>query len=93
MALIWDERKRQANIVKHGLDFADAHLVYENPEKLTFSSTRSGEPRNLDIAPVKIAGRPLVLIYTVRGEDVRVISYRVASRREREIYDRRQKSD
>jgi uncharacterized protein len=31
---VWDENRRLANFAKHGLDFTDAHLVYENPERL-----------------------------------------------------------
>jgi uncharacterized DUF497 family protein len=28
---VWDEAKRKSNLEKHGLDFKDAYLVYENP--------------------------------------------------------------
>ena len=35
--LVWDEAKRKTNLQKHGLDFADAGLVYNNPNKITFS--------------------------------------------------------
>jgi uncharacterized DUF497 family protein len=34
--IVWDEGKRQSNLRKHGLDFADAHLVYDSPAKVTF---------------------------------------------------------
>jgi uncharacterized protein len=36
--LVWDEAKRKTNLQKHGLDFADAGLVYDNPDKITFQS-------------------------------------------------------
>jgi uncharacterized DUF497 family protein len=36
--IAWDERKRAANLAKHGLDFEDANRVYNNPLKLTFES-------------------------------------------------------
>lgn len=84
----WDEVKRRGNLEKHGLDFADAYLVYDNPEKVTFSLTRNGERRNIDIALVKVVDRVLLLVYTLRGEDVRIISFRVASREERAHYER-----
>jgi uncharacterized DUF497 family protein len=32
---LWDEAKRKSNLEKHGLDFKDAHLIYDDPEKLT----------------------------------------------------------
>ncbi len=81
---VWDEAKRKSNLEKHGLDFKDAYLVYDNPDKKTYQSTRKGELRTLDLAFASVAGRLLALIYTVRGDDVRVISFRVASRMERE---------
>ena len=36
MTYVWDERKRSANLEKHGLDFVDANLVHEAPVKVTF---------------------------------------------------------
>ncbi len=86
--LIWDEAKRQVNLAKHGLDFADAHRVYDNPGKVTFSSGRNAEDRKLDVAMVKLAGHILTLVYVERGSDVRVISFRVASRQEKRAYEK-----
>jgi uncharacterized protein len=86
--IVWDEAKRQANLAKHGLDFADAHLVYDNPEKVTFTSPRGTEDRRLDVVMVQVAGRILTLVYVERGTDIRVISFRFASRRERRAYEK-----
>jgi uncharacterized DUF497 family protein len=83
----WDEVKREANLRKHGLDFRDAYLVYENLGKVTFSSQRGLEFRWKDIATVEIAGNVLSLVYVMRRESVRVISFRRASRRERREYE------
>ena len=85
--LVWDETKRKSNLEKHGLDFEDAHLVYEDPNKLTYDSSRKGERRLLDLAFAIVRGRLLALIYAERGDDVRVISFRAASREEREQYE------
>jgi uncharacterized protein len=84
---VWDEAKRKSNIAKHGLDFRDAPLVYESPDKCTYTSDRRSENRWLDLALVQIHGRVLALIYTLRGKDVRIISFRVASREERRQYE------
>lgn len=84
---VWDETKRKSNLKKHGLDFKDAHLVYDNPDKCTYESSRHGERRWMDIAMAVIHGRLLALIYTERGDQVRVISFRPASREEREQYE------
>jgi uncharacterized DUF497 family protein len=82
----WDERKRLANLEKHGLDFVDAHLVYENSEKITIQSEHLSEPRLQDLALVEVAGTVLSLVYVMRGKTVRVISFRRAGRRERSLY-------
>jgi uncharacterized DUF497 family protein len=83
----WDEAKREANLKKHGYDFADADMVYENPEKLTISTTRRGESRLQDVAIVEMHGVILTLVYVVRGYNIRIISFRKASRKERRDYD------
>ncbi|MGO8758156.1 MAG: BrnT family toxin [Terracidiphilus sp.] len=85
---VWDETKRTANLKKHGLDFKDAHLVYENPDKCTYEAGYRGEHRLMDLAMAAVHGRLLTLIYTERVGDVRVISFRPASREEREQYER-----
>lgn len=83
----WDEAKRKSNLKKHGLDFRDAHLVYENPEKCTYEASRDDEYRLMDVALAVIKGRLLTLVYAERGDDVRVISFRNASREERKRYE------
>ena len=90
---VWDEAKREANLKKHGLDFADAHLAYENPEKVTLESPRRAEPRSMDMALVEIADVVLALVYVERDGDLRVISFRRASRRERVRYVKAKEQD
>ena len=48
--LIWDETKRQSNLRKHGLDFADAAEVLESRYRLDIDSVRGGEIRVLSIS-------------------------------------------
>jgi len=71
--LVWDDAKRKSNLEKHGLDFKDAQLVYDNPDKCTYDTSRQGEQRWMDLAVAVIQGRLLTLIYTERGDNVRVI--------------------
>ena len=84
---VWDEAKRKSNLKKHGLDFADAYLVYENPDKCTYDASREDEYRLMDIALAVIKGRLLTLVYTEGEDEVRVISFRHASREERKQYE------
>lgn len=82
----WDERKREANLSKHGLDFVRADLVFEAASKATMDATRTQdrEPRFADLAEVD--GVVLKLVYTLRAGTVRCISLRPASKRERSAF-------
>jgi len=82
---LYDEAKRQANLAKHGLDLADAALVYDAPNKVTLCSVRHDEERLLDIALVDVMGVVLALVYVERGADIRAISLRRASKAERRL--------
>ena len=85
---VWDEAKRKSNLKKHGLDFKDAYLVYDNPDKCTYDASRGGEYRLMDVALAVIKGRLLTLVYTEEDDDeIRVISFRHASREERKRYE------
>lgn len=84
--IVFDEAKRQTNLAKHGLDLADAGLVYHAPNKVTFCSPRQGEHRLMDVAMVEIVDIVLVLVYVERDQDIRAISLRRASKQERKYY-------
>ena len=91
MVIVWNEAKRRLNLEKHGLDFADAQLVHYAPDKITLESRRSGEVRLVDLANVELAGTVLVVVYRKCGREIRVISFRRASRKERKIYEQARK--
>lgn len=86
MVYEWDENKRLENLEKHGYDLAEGQLVYESPSKITVESHRPYERRWLDIAEVSSEVVALSLTYTLRGDAVRCISLRKASRKERSLY-------
>ncbi len=84
---VWDEAKRKSNLKKHGLDFKDAYLIFENPDKCTYDASRYDEYRVMDVALAVVKGRVLTLVYTEEENEVRVISFRQASREERKRYE------
>ena len=84
--IVFDEVKRQTNLAKHGLDLADAGLVYHAPNKITLCSPRQGEHRLMDVAMVEIVNIVLVLVYVECDQDIRAISLRRASKQERRYY-------
>jgi len=81
----WDEAKREANLAKHGLDFADADLVLEGPFVLIKDSPRKGEVRKQAFAYVFEALCVLTVVY-VPGKRCRILSFRPTKRKEREAY-------
>jgi uncharacterized DUF497 family protein len=82
----WDEAKRQVNLSQHGFDLAEGVMVYESPLKLEIENERKGEARVQALAYVFDRLAVLSLAYTGRGEIVRFISLRYASRNERGAY-------
>ncbi len=89
MAFEWDERKSQANLAKHGIDFHTASLAFDDPFALTMRDElhNDEESRFIMLAAID-TGTILFVVFTVRAQDViRLISARAATRRERTIYE------
>ena len=85
----WNEQKRQANIVRHGIDFIDVLPLFSNPDALLFEDTRKdyGETRYIMLCP---ADELLFQVaYTWRGSNIRIISARRGNQRERRLYEQR----
>lgn len=85
----WDENKNTINKSKHGIDFKDALSVFFDTHRLTHIDDRRdyGESRYQTIGITK--ERILFVVYTERsGENIRLISARPASQKERAAYDR-----
>jgi len=81
MRFEWDEKKRLANLDKHGLDFIDVVDVFEAPHVEVCSSYTGEEKRFLAIG--MFDGRFVTAVYTHRGENIRIISFRRARHEER----------
>ncbi|WP_035984460.1 BrnT family toxin [Leptolyngbya sp. KIOST-1] len=86
MVYQWNRDKATANLRKHGIDFADAVAVFSDDLALTIPDERFDEERFVTIG-LDGFGRVLVVVYTLRGEAIRVISARKASRQERQQYE------
>jgi uncharacterized protein len=84
----WDEAKRRANLGKHGLDFAAMERFdWETSAASPDTRLAYGEPRLIVLG--RIDGRLHVLIATLRGDRMRIISLRKANERERRKWDAR----
>ena len=81
----WDPDKARSNVYKHGIRFADAVAVFEDDHALTLPDLRFEEDRHVTIG-MDFLGRILVVIFTWRGNEIRIISARKATGRERREY-------
>ena len=85
MEFEWGKRKRLANLAKHGVDFVDASEMFDGLA-LSLADARKdyGESRYRAIG--QIDGKMLQVVYTMRGDTVRLISARPANRKEKALY-------
>ena len=82
----WDEGKREANLVKHGVDFVDAVEVFADPPRVERVDRRREYAEERRQAVGTVRGQVLFVVYTLRGEVRRLISARRASSNERRAY-------
>lgn len=85
MRFTWSERKRALNLKAHGLDFVDAARVFEGAT-YTFEDARfdDGEQRFETLG--LLAGVPVSIVHMESEDEIRVISFRKATKREASIY-------
>ncbi len=86
MCYEWDPQKAEINLKKHGIDFADAVTVFSDELALTIEDPTPHEERFITVGLDAFA-RVLVVVYTWRGDTIRIISARSATRRERNQYE------
>ncbi len=80
----WDEEKASENVAKHGVTFAEASTVFADPLSRTIPDPlHSDEEERFVIVGESASRHSLVVVHTYRGENVRIISARKATTRER----------
>ena len=82
----WDPKKALANLAKHAVDFSDASEVLFYSMAITVSDLEQDEERFVTIGTDALS-RILVVVYTWRGDRIRIISARRATRLERKQYE------
>jgi uncharacterized DUF497 family protein len=88
MMFEWDKSKATANLKKHGVSFEEAKSVFDNVLAVIFDDEAHsvGEKREIIIGHSR-NNRLLLISFTERPNAIRVISPRLATRRERENYE------
>lgn len=89
MEFEWDDSKNQSNIAKHGIDFIRAKEIFDGFMLETLDDRFDyGETRLLAIG--EAGGLIIAVVYTLRGQAVRIISARKANGNERRAYHQAQ---
>jgi uncharacterized protein len=81
----FDSDKSQANLLKHGIDFAHAQQLWEDPCLVEIQARSEGEPRWLVVA--QLGGKVWSAVITIRNGCIRIISVRRARPSEVALYE------
>ncbi len=89
LAFEWDESKAKVNTRKHGVNGEEASTVFADPLSVTIYDPVHSEDEDRYIALGESQRRRLlVVVFTDRGDRIRIIGVRVATRRERKDYEK-----
>ena len=89
MGFQWDSDQAQASLDNHEIDFSDTVGVFEDQWALTIKEDYIDDEQRFATLGMDFLGRVLVVVYTYRNEDIRLISARHATRPERRTYERK----
>jgi uncharacterized DUF497 family protein len=82
----WDPNKAEANRRKHGVEFLDAVIVFDDDRGVTLLDENPREERYVTFGR-DAQGRVLAVSYALHGNTIRIISARKATSRERTQYE------
>jgi uncharacterized DUF497 family protein len=82
-----DPSKAAANLKKHGVSFADAEGVLHDPLAVTIEDPDAEGERRFVAIGLGNSGEALVVVYALRRDEVRLISARRPTRKERKQYE------
>jgi hypothetical protein len=84
----WDPEKAARNLQRHGVSFQDAASIFGDPLAATIPDPEhsTDEPRLITMG-VTPSQRLLVVVHTDRGDRIRIISARPATRAETKRYE------
>lgn len=83
----FDPTKAASNLKKHGVSFGDAEGVFYDPLAIHQLDPDSEDEERFVAVGMDSVGTILVVVYTLRGEEIRLISARRATRREVKSYE------
>ena len=85
MIFEFDDRKNESNIERHKVGFEEVQAIWEDPDMMVLPARKRGEKRQMAIG--KAYAVVFSVVYTVRGEAIRIISARRSTKKEVERYE------
>lgn len=94
MIFEWDIAKSEENLKKHGISFTEAEIAFEDFYAIEEFDDEHSTAEESRFKMLATAGEKiLVVVYTMRGENFRIISAREAENYERELYEKQRSED
>lgn len=87
MDIEWDPAKARSNLAKHGISFSDVETAFYDQYAITMPDPGASAEERFILVGMDALGAIVVVVYTCRGDSVRVISARSATRLERKTYE------
>jgi len=81
----YDNNKSLSNKQKHGIDFEEAKLLWNDDRMVEILTSYEGEERFINIGKINV--KFYTVVTTIRKENIRIISARRARKKEIEIYE------
>jgi len=84
----WDLKKAKTNLGKHGVSFEEAATAFRDPLSLTINDPlHSSVEERFILIGMSHNNHILVVVHTERGNNIRIISARKATKKERRYYE------
>ena len=88
MKFEWDPQKAESNLRKDGVSFQEGASVFGDPLSITYlDPDQSAAEHRFVTVGISRVRRVLIVAHTDRGDDVRIISVRRTTRREKRYYE------
>jgi hypothetical protein len=88
MSFEWDKKKAASNLRKHGVSFEEASTALRDNFSATGHDPDHSEDEDRFVTlGISLTGRLLAVAHTERGNNIRIISARLATKSERQIYE------
>ena len=88
----WEPQKAKSNLVKHGVSFEEASTAFQDTLSLTIDDPlHSIDEDRVVLIGMSNKNRLLVVVHTERGDNIRIISARKATKKERKNYESNEK--